>query len=127
MTPVQSFPSATSRLHTENEGTPNVAADNSKLGRSKSGKSEFEELPRHAQILQDVERRRPRQWLAVDDEFGEGVPATAWAHFVQTPTELGLACPQAAAELKHRLAALSSEESAARIDDIKHASDQALR
>jgi hypothetical protein len=113
MTPVQSFPSATSRLHTENEGTPNVAADNSKLGRSKSGKSEFEELPRHAQILQDV--------------FGEGVPATAWAHFVQTPTELGLACPQAAAELKHRLAALFSEESAARIDDIKHASDQALR
>ena len=28
----------------------------------------FSEMPRHQQILEDVERRKPTQWLAIDDD-----------------------------------------------------------
>jgi len=66
-------------------------------------KADFEAMPRHAQILQDVARRRPREWIAIDDEFGDDVPDAAWPHFVQTPSELGLACPRAAAALTQLL------------------------
>jgi hypothetical protein len=65
--------------------------------------SEFEDIPRHAQILQDVERRRPHRWLAIDDDFGEGVPQWAWTYFVQTPSTQGLGCAAAVEEFKHRL------------------------
>ncbi|MDX6557972.1 MAG: hypothetical protein QOF72_1021 [Blastocatellia bacterium] len=64
---------------------------------------EFDDIPRHAQILQDVERRRPHRWLAIDDDFGEGVPQWAWTYFVQTPSIRGLGCPAAVEEFKHRL------------------------
>lgn len=64
---------------------------------------DFDDTPRYAQILQDVERRRPHRWLAIDDEFGEGVPRWAWAHFVQTPSTLGLGCPIAVEVLRRQL------------------------
>jgi hypothetical protein len=64
---------------------------------------EFDDTPRYKQILQDVERRRPHRWLAIDDDFGEGVPKWAWAYFVQTPSTQGLGCQAAVEELKRRL------------------------
>jgi HAD domain in Swiss Army Knife RNA repair proteins len=64
---------------------------------------EFDDIPRHAQILQDVERRRPHRWLAIDDDFGVGVPQWAWTYFVQTPFTQGLGCPALVEELKRRL------------------------
>jgi len=64
---------------------------------------EFDDTPRYKQILQDVERRRPHRWLAIDDDFGEGVPKWAWAYFVQTTSTQGLGCQAAVEELKRRL------------------------
>ena len=64
---------------------------------------EFDDTPRYAQILQDVERRRPHRWLAIDEDFGESVPQWAWAHFVQTSYTLGLGCPSAVEVMKRRL------------------------
>jgi Swiss Army Knife RNA repair-like protein len=64
---------------------------------------EFADTPRYAQIFQDVERRRPHRWLAIDDDFGEGVPQWAWTYFVQTPSTQGLGCPAAVEEFKRRL------------------------
>jgi len=69
-------------------------------------KADFEAMPRQAQILQDVARRRPQLWPAIDDEFGDDIPYAAWPHFVQTPSELELACPRAAPERTDRLASL---------------------
>jgi hypothetical protein len=64
---------------------------------------EFDDTPRYTQILQDVERRLPQRWLAIDDDFGEGVPKWAWTYFVQTPSTEGLGCQAAVEELKRRL------------------------
>lgn len=64
---------------------------------------EFDDTPRYSQILQDVERRRPHRWLAIDDDFGEGVPKWAWTYFVQTPSTQGLGSQAAVEEFKRRL------------------------
>jgi hypothetical protein len=66
-------------------------------------KYQFDNTPRYGQILQDVERRQPCRWLAIDDDFGEGAPEWAWAHFVQTSYVLGLGCLATVEELKCRL------------------------
>ena len=54
---------------------------------------EFDETPQHAQILQDVERRRPHRWLAIDDDFGEGVPTVGMGLFRADALHSGAGLP----------------------------------
>jgi hypothetical protein len=62
----------------------------------------FVELSRYTQILDDVKRRNPRAWLAVDDD-NEGWPSDEIRHLAWMPADLGLADPTAQAHLKDRL------------------------
>jgi len=63
----------------------------------------FSRLRRYDVIEQDVRRRKPQRWLAVDDD-AIGWPAGELAALALTPTNLGLACPVAQAQLHSRLA-----------------------
>jgi HAD domain in Swiss Army Knife RNA repair proteins len=63
----------------------------------------FSRLSRYVQIVDDVQRRRPTRWLAIDDDQ-EGWPEQALARIVPMPPVLGLSSPDAALELERRLA-----------------------
>jgi hypothetical protein len=63
----------------------------------------FNRLRRYDAIEQDVRRRKPQRWLAVDDD-AIGWPVGELAALALTPTNLGLACPAAQAQLHSRLA-----------------------
>lgn len=52
-------------------------------------RDEFESMPRGMQIWADVMRRKPRDWLALDDD-GAGWPEHCLANYVQTNDILGL-------------------------------------
>lgn len=67
----------------------------------------FEGLPRGAQVLNDVERRRPRLWLALDDD-AEGWPSGYLEHLIQTDEVLGISAPDVLQELQKRLAMFHS-------------------
>jgi hypothetical protein len=66
---------------------------------------EFLELHRGQQVWNDVQRRKPRGWLAVDDD-GEGWPAESNGHFIKTHDEYGISEPDVLAVLKDRLESL---------------------
>ncbi|RDI98357.1 hypothetical protein DVT68_07365 [Dyella solisilvae] len=59
---------------------------------------------RYDQIVGDVSRRRPRWWLALDDD-AHGWPASALAHLVHCDSQHGLGEPRALRQLEERLAA----------------------
>lgn len=63
---------------------------------------EFQAQPRWQQVLQDVERRKPRQWLAIDDDV-EGWPAWALDRLIQCDGETGLSSPSVRDELQEKL------------------------
>jgi len=63
----------------------------------------FNRMRRYDAIEQDVRRRAPTRWLAVDDD-AVGWPANELRALALTPTNLGLACPAARAQLHSRLA-----------------------
>lgn len=65
---------------------------------------DFNELSRYAQILVDVRRREPTRWLAVDDD-AQGWPHGELDALVLVPAAIGLACTDAQALLRSRLAA----------------------
>ena len=73
-------------------------------------KDEFSQMPRHKQILADVGRRRPLQWLAIDDDI-EGWPEWALPHLVATEEGVGLKSPEVQVRLKERLAQFFGEPS----------------
>jgi hypothetical protein len=73
-------------------------------------KEEFLELPRWQQILDDVKRRNPQRWIALDDDV-EGWPGHAEPHLLSCSPELGLRCLDTQARLKIILAAHFSEPS----------------
>lgn len=60
---------------------------------------------RYDQIVSDVSRRRPAQWLALDDD-AEGWPASARRHLIQCDPALGLSEPRVRCQLESRLADL---------------------
>ena len=62
----------------------------------------FESLPRGVQILNDVERRQPRHWVALDDD-AEGWPDAYRAHLIHTDKVLGISAPGLVEELQRRL------------------------
>ncbi len=58
---------------------------------------------RYEQIIRDVRRRQPLQWLALDDD-AEGWPDSASVHLVHCDSRLGLSESRICQELEDRLA-----------------------
>ena len=67
----------------------------------------FALLPRGVQVLDDVERRAPADWIALDDD-GAGWPKEHEHRLVQTDDRLGLGAPGLPDLLASRLSALTS-------------------
>jgi hypothetical protein len=62
----------------------------------------FRETPRGLQILHDVQRRRPRQWLALDDDDYHW-PAKSLGNLVLCDGERGLSDPRVREQLALKL------------------------
>lgn len=66
-------------------------------------RQEFQfEKSRGLQVYEDVQRRRPRDWLALDDT-NEGWPPEAVGHFIQTDENEGISAPHVLTEIKKKL------------------------
>lgn len=63
----------------------------------------FANMPRGLQILRDVQRRRPKDWLAVDDDLIDW-PEQHLKKAVQTDPYEGISAPAVLDELKMKLA-----------------------
>jgi len=64
--------------------------------------SKFQEMPRGMQIWQDVERRQPLQWLAIDDN-AEGWPEWAQDNLIRCDGSAGLSSQRVQDELNEKL------------------------
>jgi hypothetical protein len=64
----------------------------------------FRRLPRGMQIWADVQRRKPKHWLALDDDI-EGWPSFAQENLVACDGATGMSNPRVQAELRQKLAA----------------------
>ncbi|CAD6529255.1 hypothetical protein LMG27952_02279 [Paraburkholderia hiiakae] len=71
----------------------------------------FAAMPRGVQVWADVQRRRPHEWLSLDDD-GEGWPAMAREHLVLTDPVMGISEPSAYSAIQAKLAALGTAASA---------------
>lgn len=69
-------------------------------------KWEFDNMARGAQVLADVQRRRPKAWLAIDND-DHGWPVDYLDHLVKTQDRLGLSDPQVQVDIAIRLAQLA--------------------
>jgi hypothetical protein len=65
------------------------------------------DLPRGAQVLGDVGRRRPAHWVALDDD-DEDWPANYRSKLVKTDAALGITRPGAVDELREHFESWSS-------------------
>jgi len=65
----------------------------------------FMALPRGKQVWEDVLRRKPRDWLALDDD-GDGWPPECAGHFVKTHDHDGISDPQVLATFTKKLVAM---------------------
>ena len=72
---------------------------------SRINKQDFGALPRGVQVWNDVPRRRPRSWLALDDD-GIDWPEGCRVHFIQTNASDDISDPIVLVEIKAKLAAL---------------------
>ncbi len=72
---------------------------------SRMDENKFMELPRGQQVWNDVQRRKPAGWLALDDD-GDGWPEESAGHFIKTHETEGISDAQVLAVLKERLEAL---------------------
>ena len=71
---------------------------------SRMNEQEFLDKPRGLQVVEDVMRRKPARWLALDDDF-EDWPVEHLANYIRThPTE-GISDPAVLAEIKSKFAA----------------------
>lgn len=71
-------------------------------GRDPWTRAEYQRAPRGLQIWADVERRRPREWLALDDDFDEW-PESARANLVACNGSTGLSDEKVRTELAEKL------------------------
>jgi hypothetical protein len=62
----------------------------------------FKSIPRGLQVLADVQRRKPADWLAIDDD-AVGWPSEARENLVHCDCSTGLSSPTVQAELKEKL------------------------
>jgi hypothetical protein len=65
----------------------------------------FARLPRGLQIVQDVQRRNPAAWVAVDDDHNDW-PKHFESHLVRSHPSLGISAPRVQAELAEKIAAM---------------------
>ncbi|KWF99173.1 hypothetical protein WL95_00165 [Burkholderia cepacia] len=72
---------------------------------SKMDREAFAAAPRGMQVWQDVLRRKPTAWLALDDD-DEGWPAWCRDNLVRTDPLLGISAPSVLAEFKSKLEAM---------------------
>lgn len=70
---------------------------------------EFQYLLRGEQVTADVQRRQPRDWLALDDD-AEGWPASQSHRFIQTHMYEGISDPAVLERLKAALQLLAKQE-----------------
>ena len=66
---------------------------------------EFQYLPRGQQVHEDVLRRGPRDWLALDDD-AEGWPAQHANQFIQTHMYEGISDPEVRSAIQTKLAVM---------------------
>lgn len=71
----------------------------------------FARLPRGLQVVQDVGRRQPADWVAVDDDHHDW-PAQFEQHLVRSHPEQGLGAPAVLASLREKLAAMVDRQQA---------------
>jgi len=69
---------------------------------SKMSRAKFVDTPRGLQVWQDVVKRKPRAWLALDDVH-EGWPVQALPHYVRTHERAGISDPAVHDELNQKL------------------------
>jgi len=69
----------------------------------------FKQAPRGMQVWADVLRRRPNDWLAIDDDYLHW-PTWCRHKLVQTHEVLGISAPVVLAELRAKLAAMYQQE-----------------
>lgn len=74
---------------------------------SKMDEAKFKNLPRGQQVYEDVLRRKPAAWLALDDNT-EGWSDECLPHFVFTHQDDGIADPETVMRLVERLKWLGS-------------------
>lgn len=74
---------------------------------SRMYRPDFESMTRAEQILGDVQRRRPSDWLALDND-DHGWPREHREHLVLTDDRDGLSIPTVLSELRHKLAAMNA-------------------
>ena len=72
--------------------------------------SDFRDLTRGQQVYEDVLRRRPKNWLALDDD-AEGWPAAHLDKYIQTHMYEGLADPEVLSTFKSKLVKLCKKKS----------------
>lgn len=65
-------------------------------------KDEFQHIARGQQVISDVQRRQPRDWLALDDAV-DGWTEPHAAHWVQTHMYEGISDPDVLAAFKQKL------------------------
>lgn len=63
----------------------------------------FAEMARGVQVWQDVQRRKPRDWVALDDDFNDW-PECCLDKYVRTDEVLGISAPAVFDELERHLA-----------------------
>ena len=73
---------------------------------SRMNKPEFLEKPRGVQVLEDTMRRKPRTWVAIDDD-DESWPSHCRGNLVLTHKHDGITAPAVLAELRTKLAEMS--------------------
>jgi len=74
----------------------------------------FLALPRGLQIWRDAERRKPADWIAVDDDH-QNWPTSALDHYVRTHAADGISDPQVRLELENKLALMCSKKAGIRL------------
>lgn len=77
------------------------------FGFDKLMQESFRAKPRWLQIWEDVQRRKPQHWLALDDDT-EGWPDWAARHLIACDGSLGLSCEETRSQLFERLRSLRS-------------------
>jgi hypothetical protein len=75
---------------------------------SRMDESLFLEKPRGQQVWEDVLRRKPKDWIALDD-VNEGWPPESEGKFIQTHEKLGISEPAVLEQLKAALEQLCSK------------------
>jgi len=74
---------------------------------SQMNRQVFDTTPRGLQVIQDLQRRKPTAWFALDDD-PEGWPAWTQPYLVQTDGAVGISTPIAQVQIQDQLNRLTN-------------------